>query len=602
MFCAYCGKEVQDGAAFCPHCGKQTITAPSSQSSVAAQPAPAKKPRNRIAIIIAAVVAVVLIVVACVFAFSCSQTSANAISHDTDKRVVVSMSAPITVRDAQDKPLSNYSLVVVREDESMHYYDISGESFTFEAIGEDPGNVHVFERDYDSNFASDLPVDEVVTADDAAIRSESADSNNEEVITEAATLDTKEPEQDDTLSNANRAAYMALYAKLLELEDTYGSCEVVTSSGGQRALDGVGALWFDMDQDGIEEMITVALDADADASKGTGNVEKYTVTLWRYDSSTCTVENLHETILSHFTNGENAYVLIHTDEDGYLSIGTRALFGAEDPVECTAFGYSAADEKFEETYNASCDFANSDTGQINGEQIASSDFYDKLSDWLNETTRYSILDSTRDTSGTSTPETVEAMQEEERQMKELAFATSRSTAEAVVQSDDEEQSAQDAVADELFSQIPSSFTHASGVGAWAASLEVSADGTYIGQVSDMNMGETGSGYPGGTIYVGKCSGTFTNVTKVDDYTYTMEIGSETGDGAGSETIENDRRYVTSEYSLGSVGDVITVYLPGRSTADISDDVLSWNLNADRDASTLQRWCIVFADGSPYYSD
>ena len=53
----------------------------------------------------------------------------------------------------------------------------------------------------------------------------------------------------------------------------------------------------------------------------------------------------------------------------------------------------------------------------------------------------------------------------------------------------------------IFSQMPKDYTFASGAGAWATSLELYEDGSFAGDYHDSDMGDSGDGYPNGTISV-----------------------------------------------------------------------------------------------------
>ena len=67
------------------------------------------------------------------------------------------------------------------------------------------------------------------------------------------------------------------------------------------------------------------------------------------------------------------------------------------------------------------------------------------------------------------------------------------------------------------------FVFASGAGAWGTSLAVDKNGIFAGNFHDSDMGDTGDGYPNGTVYVSNFDGKFKNITKIDDYTYKMEL-------------------------------------------------------------------------------
>ena len=48
---------------------------------------------------------------------------------------------------------------------------------------------------------------------------------------------------------------------------------------------------------------------------------------------------------------------------------------------------------------------------------------------------------------------------------------------------------------------PVELVFSSGAGAWGTVLELAPDGAFTGSFHDTNMGETGEGYPNGTVYL-----------------------------------------------------------------------------------------------------
>lgn len=117
----------------------------------------------------------------------------------------------------------------------------------------------------------------------------------------------------------------------------------------------------------------------------------------------------------------------------------------------------------------------------------------------------------------------------------------------------------------------------SGVGAWTNTLYLNGDGTFTGLYTDSDMGETGDLYPNGTVYSCSYSGKFTDVEKIDDYSYVMKLNELTVDpNQEAETIGEDGiRYVLSEpYGLTGGTDFM-LYLPDTPTSGLSDEFLSW---------------------------
>lgn len=124
--------------------------------------------------------------------------------------------------------------------------------------------------------------------------------------------------------------------------------------------------------------------------------------------------------------------------------------------------------------------------------------------------------------------------------------------------------------------FPSEFLFMSGAGGWFTSLKIEPDGSFTGYYMDADMGDNGEDYPNGTMYESVFSGKFTDFRMVSDYEYTMQLESIVIEGEiNSERIEDGVRIFTSyAYGMDNPGEFI-VYLPGRPTADLSEDFMSW---------------------------
>ena len=127
---------------------------------------------------------------------------------------------------------------------------------------------------------------------------------------------------------------------------------------------------------------------------------------------------------------------------------------------------------------------------------------------------------------------------------------------------------------ELLSQYDYCFS--SGAGAWIDEFEINADGTFKGDFHDSDMGDTGDGYPNGTIYLCQYSGQFDNIRKVDDYTYVMDIKQINNDTEyKEETIVDEVKYVpTDPYALSETKE-IHIYLPGKPMSEIDEEIQVW---------------------------
>ena len=120
------------------------------------------------------------------------------------------------------------------------------------------------------------------------------------------------------------------------------------------------------------------------------------------------------------------------------------------------------------------------------------------------------------------------------------------------------------------------FYFSSGAGAWYTSLILNEDGSFTGSYHDSEMGDVGEGYPHGSVYTSEFSGRFTNIEKINSYSYRMTLEYvETEKPAGEEWIEEERRYVASEpYGIAG-GEEFILYLPETPAVAVEGPFLTW---------------------------
>ena len=139
------------------------------------------------------------------------------------------------------------------------------------------------------------------------------------------------------------------------------------------------------------------------------------------------------------------------------------------------------------------------------------------------------------------------------------------------------------------------FEFCSGAGGWMESFTIEKDGLLVGHFNDSDMGSTGEGYENGTQYSSSYTGHFTNLTKVNEYTYTMELADISyKEPVGTEEISNadQVKYIyTGSYCLGGT-DTFTIYLPGTPLAEFSENVLIWIRYANDSEEELTMITIV----------
>lgn len=141
------------------------------------------------------------------------------------------------------------------------------------------------------------------------------------------------------------------------------------------------------------------------------------------------------------------------------------------------------------------------------------------------------------------------------------------------------------------------FSFSSGAGGWSTDFEIEQDGSFSGTYHDSELGSTGDDYPGGTMYLCSFSGKFTNLRKINEYTYEMDMEDLTYENTpGEEEIADNMKYIYDEaYGLAGC-DTFKVYLPGTPVRDLTDEEYQWvrwaNEGDGEDAETLAIQVIV----------
>jgi len=130
---------------------------------------------------------------------------------------------------------------------------------------------------------------------------------------------------------------------------------------------------------------------------------------------------------------------------------------------------------------------------------------------------------------------------------------------------------------------PLEFLFSSGAGAWGTRLTLNADGSFEGQFSDSNMGETGKDYPNGTVYLCSFTGHFSLSEKLDIHSYPLTLEEVTPDRpAGEEWIDNGILHVSSgpyglynDYTDGKMSRNFMLYAPTAPVFGLDESLLSW---------------------------
>lgn len=141
----------------------------------------------------------------------------------------------------------------------------------------------------------------------------------------------------------------------------------------------------------------------------------------------------------------------------------------------------------------------------------------------------------------------------------------------------EKQTEEEVTADLTFEDLAKlRFEFSSGAGAWAENFTIEKDGYFKGLFNDSDMGSTGEGYSDGTRYSSSYTGHFTDLVKINEYTYEMKLADISyRNPAGTEEISDNIRYIyTESYCLGGT-DTFTIYLPGTPLSELSEAERIW---------------------------
>lgn len=120
------------------------------------------------------------------------------------------------------------------------------------------------------------------------------------------------------------------------------------------------------------------------------------------------------------------------------------------------------------------------------------------------------------------------------------------------------------------------FCFSSGAGAWCTIMTIEEDGLFKGMYSDSNMGDSGDAYPDGTRYCCNFKGQLSELTQIDELTYTAELIDISYENAvGKEEYADNVRYVYSDAYGLDYAETLYFYLPGTSKENLSEECLSW---------------------------
>ena len=107
------------------------------------------------------------------------------------------------------------------------------------------------------------------------------------------------------------------------------------------------------------------------------------------------------------------------------------------------------------------------------------------------------------------------------------------------------------------------------------SLTLHPDGSFEGVYSN-NENIAAEEYPLGTRYYCEFSGRFDEITKIDEYSYSMRLAElNCGTELDKVWIQDEVRHIGSEPVGVEQGETFRFYLPGAPLADLDEAFVSW---------------------------
>lgn len=143
------------------------------------------------------------------------------------------------------------------------------------------------------------------------------------------------------------------------------------------------------------------------------------------------------------------------------------------------------------------------------------------------------------------------------------------------------------------------FEFMSGAGGWSEEFTINKDGSFQGNYHNSDMGDTGEGYPDGTIYCSSYTGQFTELHKINDYTYDMKLADISyEDTVGTDEICDEVHYIYTESSCLSGNDTFKVYLRGTPLSELSEEEIFW-ISYENESETELTMIIIVDDKNEY---
>lgn len=163
--------------------------------------------------------------------------------------------------------------------------------------------------------------------------------------------------------------------------------------------------------------------------------------------------------------------------------------------------------------------------------------------------------------------------------------------------------------EESFALLPRQFDVCGSSHATGSVFNLNPDGTFTCDWIFWDWGDWTDEYPEGTCQISKFRGKFSDLVKIDEYTYKLILDySEQWDQIGREYVENNKRYIVYDWDRFEGIEEVYIYLPGtkydfnpagvvsldgKELFDLPANAVDWE---DRFA----HGCVLHIDGMPAF--
>ncbi len=578
-FCQNCGKKLDDGVVFCCYCGARVDDQPAAAPKT---PQEGKQSNRGMVIGVIAACVVILIAAAAITYFIIKDRN------DPEKVAALNDEGRKYLEEQDyEKAVDPFRQAIKIDPDNMEAYD--GLATAYAGLDDNNQVTQTYDTAMEQlrkKKGKTLPEKAAKVAADAtrhAVEQRDSDKANDyiKIINDIMPGEsTDDPELEDirrqTGDLTNYAAALALLDKLEALEKEHGKVASHAQSADSY-LNAQGVCYarlVDTDNDKEQELLV---------AYGGYDIEKYSIPADKEKKNTneaWTVE------VWDFINGEvksiyNDFSYMEYGFDGHLDVSVK--FKEEKGIVYLARGWSfnGVDDNiriskinngkavvYQELEAPNLDKAIDESGKrmtftVNGKTVDEDVYYNKHEELLNKMTAVSLYNCYN--AGVSDAdflkEYVESIETTKAALEEIIDSAGKGSAEQNNKKEEKEEKV----------TLPAmSMVFASGAGAWSTGLDLKSDGSFTGDYHDMDMGDR-------HLYECQFSGKFTDIKKVDEYTYSCRVGELKYEKPVGETWYADEVTHEAADSYGIVkGDQYYIHLKGKPVNKLSEELKSWS--------------------------